>query len=103
MGEGEDGRNFLRGLRVDDDVGPMRAVEGHVARVEVALGVAVRHPPLVAERVDERGAEVSRAHAGSLSDGSSGPTRSTAQRMLSWTARSAAAGSRDSHARRNAA
>ena len=103
VGEREDGRDLLRGLRVDDDVGPMRAVEGHVARVQVALRVAVRHAPLVAERVDERRAQVSRAHAGSLSDGSSGPTRSTAQRMLSWTARSAAAGSRDSQACRKAA
>ena len=103
VGEREDGCDLLRRLRVDHDVGPMRAMEGDVARVEVAFRVTVRHAPLVAECVDERPAEVSRAHDGSLSDGSSGPTRSTAQRMLSWTARSAAAGSRDSQACRNAA
>ena len=54
----EDARDLLRRGRVDDEVRPLRPVEGHVGRVQVALGVAVRDARVLAERVDERLAEL---------------------------------------------
>ena len=54
VGEGEHRRDLGSGQGVNDDVGAARAVEGDVARVEIALRLAVRDPPLVAERLDER-------------------------------------------------
>ena len=54
----EDARDLLRRGRVDDEVRPPRPVEGHVGRVEVALGVAVRDARVLAERRRERLAEL---------------------------------------------
>ena len=39
--EGEDLRDGLGRLGIDDEVGPVGCVEGEVGRVQVALGVAV--------------------------------------------------------------
>ena len=54
----EDARDLVRRGRVDDEVRPLRPVEGDVGRVEVALGVAVRDARVLAERLDERFAEL---------------------------------------------
>ena len=88
----EDARDLLRRGRVDDEVRPLRPVEGHVGRVQVALGVAVRDARVLAERLDERIAKLldGDRHANSFSEGSPPATLSTAQRRLSWTPRSAA-------------
>jgi hypothetical protein len=88
----EDAGDLVRRGRVDDQIRPLRPVKGDVGRVEVALGVAVRDPPVLAERPDECVAKLldGRGHANSASDGSPRPALSTAQRRLSWTPRSAA-------------
>ena len=54
VGERQHRDDVLGRGRVDDDVGPVRPVERDVARVQLALGVAVRDPARVAERVRER-------------------------------------------------
>ena len=89
----EDARDLLRRGRIDDEIGPLRPVEGDVGRVEVALGVAVGDASALAERLDQRVAQLldDDAHEKSRSDGSPPATVSTAQRRLSWTSVSAAA------------
>ena len=54
----EDARDVLRRGRVDDEVRPLRPVKGDVGGVQVALGVAVRDARVLAERLDERLAEL---------------------------------------------
>ncbi len=103
VGEPEHGGDLGRRGRVDDQVGAARAVEARVDGVQVAVGVAGGDArPVAADRRDERRAQL--AHGGasspssSVSVGSDAATRSSAQRMLSCTACSAAAPSRASHA-----
>ena len=62
VGEGEHRGHLGGALRLDDDVGSVRAVEGDVARVEVELGLAGRDTSRVADRPGQRGAQLLRVH-----------------------------------------
>ena len=87
---------------VDDEVGAVRLVEAEVGGVEIALGVAVLDR-VRAERLTECLGDIveRRAHSTSDSDGRLAAVRSTAQRRLSCTTRSALSPSCASHAARN--
>lgn len=86
VGERERARDLVGRGGVDDEIGPAGPVEGHVRAVQVALRVAVRDPDEPGERFPE-----ALRHDRHLpdSDGNVPATRSTAQRRLSWTIRSA--------------
>ena len=91
-GNRHDPRDLVRRRGVHDEIGPLRPVEGDVGRVEIALGVAVGDARALAECLDQCLSKLldGDCQLNSASDGSPPATLSTAQRRLSWTARSAA-------------
>jgi hypothetical protein len=54
----EDGRDLLRRLGEDDDVGAMRSVVGEITCVLVQDGVAIAHAALVRNEPEQLGAQI---------------------------------------------
>ncbi len=96
--EREDARDVVGRGGVDDEIRTPRAVERHVARVEVELRLAVGDAGVRAELAGHRVAKILGRRAQAASLGNPGATLATAQRRLSCTIASAVSSSFRRHA-----